>query len=52
MDALVQDFRTDKASRAETLYQIFKTLLEAGLDEPNWWSTLEEYALYVDIIMS
>ena len=52
MDALIQDFRTDKALKSETLYQILKTLLEAGLDEPDWRSTLEEYGLYIDIITS
>ena len=52
MDALVQDFRTDKALKSETLYQILKTLLEAGLNEPDWQSTLKEYGLYVDIIAS
>lgn len=52
MDALVQDFRTEKISRSETLYQILKTLLEAGLEESDRRSTLEEYTSYVDIIAS
>lgn len=50
MDALVQDFRTEKASKSETLYQILKTLLEAGIEESDHRSTLKEYTLYIDII--
>lgn len=50
MDGLVQDFRTEKTTRMETLYQILQVLHEANIDEPARRATLEEYTLYVDLI--
>ncbi|KAF8237247.1 hypothetical protein L208DRAFT_1389469 [Tricholoma matsutake] len=45
MDDLV-DFRKEKASRMETLYQILQILHNAKLDEPARKAILEEYTLY------
>ena len=50
MDDLVQDFRKEKMSQMETLYQILCVLLRADLEESVRWATLEEYTVYVDII--
>jgi hypothetical protein len=52
MDMLVRDFREEKISRMETLYQILQTLHEANVSEPIRKATLEQYTLYVDIIAS
>ncbi|KAF8238018.1 hypothetical protein L208DRAFT_1388238, partial [Tricholoma matsutake] len=52
LDDLVQNFKQDKASQMETLYQILCTLHAAGLEEPDRCATLEEYTLYIDIIAS
>ena len=52
MDALIKDFREDKTSHMETLYQILQILHKANITESVRKSTLEQYTLYVDIITS
>lgn len=52
MDNLIRDFREDKTSRMETLYQILQVLYEANVSESVRKATLEQYTLYVDIIAS
>ncbi|KAF8225941.1 hypothetical protein L208DRAFT_401828 [Tricholoma matsutake] len=50
LDKLVEDFRKNNSSRTETLYQIFSTLHDAGLEEPDRRATLEKYTMYIDIV--
>jgi uncharacterized protein YjcR len=52
LDNLVQDFRQEKMSQMETLYQILCTLHDARLEEPDRHAMLKEYTLHVDIIAS
>jgi len=52
MDLLIKDFREDKSSHMEMLYQIFQVLHEANVSELIRKATLEQYTLYVDIIAS
>jgi hypothetical protein len=48
--SLIHNFRTEKTTRMETLYQILQVLHDANVDEPGRHATLEEYMLYVDLI--
>jgi len=50
MDDLIQDFRKEKTSQMETLYQILCVLQRADLEESVRQATLEKYTVYVDII--
>ena len=50
MDSLIQDFRMEKTTRMETLYQILQVLHDANINEPARCATLEEYTLYVNLI--
>jgi len=52
MDLLIRDFREDKTSCMETLYQIFQVLHKANVSESIQRAMLEQYTLYVDIIVS
>jgi hypothetical protein len=50
MDGLIHDFRTEKTTRMETLYQILQVLHNTNINEPGRRVTLEEYMLYIDLI--
>jgi hypothetical protein len=50
MDQLVQDYREQRTTKVETLYQILEIIRQAGISERVERAALEQYTMHIDLI--